>query len=94
MKRFKFPVFAAAVMAGALSFTMSHVAAQSRAKAVNVPTIPHEAVPNFFKNPPGIYTGENMGISTDSKGTETVPSSSRSTKPSSSRRDTSVWTFE
>ena len=68
MKRFKIPVFAAAVMAGALSFTMSHVAAQSRAKAVNVPTIPHEAVPNFFKNPPGIYTGENMGISTDSKG--------------------------
>jgi hypothetical protein len=33
-----------------------------------VPVIPHEAVPNFFKNPPGIYTGENMGISTNSKG--------------------------
>ena len=31
-------------------------------------TIPHEAVPNFFKNPPGIYTGENMGIATNSKG--------------------------
>jgi hypothetical protein len=26
-------------------------------------------VPNFFKNPPGIYTGENMGIATNSKGT-------------------------
>ena len=25
-------------------------------------------VPNFFKNPPGIYTGENMGIATNSKG--------------------------
>ena len=47
---------------------MSAIGAQSRAKAVNVPTIPHEAVPNFFKNPPGIYTGENMGITTDSKG--------------------------
>src|SRR5689334_25402656 len=42
--------------------------AQSRATATGVAVIPHEAVPNFFKNPPGIYTGENMGISTDSKG--------------------------
>src|SRR6187397_397431 len=42
--------------------------AQSRATATNVAVIPHEAVPNFFKNPPGIYTGENMGISTNSKG--------------------------
>ena len=33
-----------------------------------MPVIPHEAVPNFFKNPPGIYTGENMGIATNSKG--------------------------
>jgi hypothetical protein len=68
MKRFTIPALAAAVMAGVLSLTMSHVAAQSRAKAVNVPTIPHEAVPGFFKNPPGIYTGEHMGITTDSKG--------------------------
>ena len=44
------------------------VAAQTRATATNVATIPHEAVPNFFKNPPGIYTGENMGIATNSKG--------------------------
>jgi hypothetical protein len=44
------------------------LSAQTRATATNVPVIPHEAVPNFFKNPPGIYTGENMGISTDSKG--------------------------
>src|SRR6185295_10492144 len=34
----------------------------------NVPVIPHEAVPNFFKLPPGVYTGENMGIATNSKG--------------------------
>ena len=44
------------------------IAAQSRATATNVPVIPHESVPNFFKNPPGIYTGENMGIATNSKG--------------------------
>ena len=44
------------------------IAAQSRATATNVATIPHEAVPNFFKNPSGIYTGENMGIATNSKG--------------------------
>ena len=42
--------------------------AQTRATAANVPVIAHEAVPNFFKNPPGIYTGENMGIATSSKG--------------------------
>ena len=68
MKRFTIPALAAVAMAGALSATMTPVSAQSRAKATNVPTIPHEAVPGFFKNPPGIYTGENMGISTDSKG--------------------------
>jgi sugar lactone lactonase YvrE len=44
------------------------LAAQARATATNVATIAHEAVPNFFKNPPGIYTGENMGIATNSKG--------------------------
>jgi sugar lactone lactonase YvrE len=44
------------------------VSAQSRATATNVPVIPHEAVANFFKHPPGIYTGENMGIATNSKG--------------------------
>jgi hypothetical protein len=68
MKRFTIPALTAVVVAGALSLTMAPIAAQSRAKAVNVPVIPHEAVPNFFKNPPGIYTGENMGIATDSKG--------------------------
>src|SRR5215813_12973289 len=58
----------AAVVAGAGSLFYIPLAAQSRATATNVPVIPHEAVPNFFKNPPGIYTGENMGISTNSKG--------------------------
>src|SRR5262252_3660786 len=46
----------------------ARLAAQSRATATNVATIAHEAVPGFFKNPPGIYTGENMGIATNSKG--------------------------
>src|SRR5438552_14438434 len=63
---------ALAALAGVLSLTSSRfpvsVSAQSRATATDVPVIPHEAVPNFFKNPPGIYTGENMGIATNSKG--------------------------
>ncbi len=52
----------------AATLWFSPLSAQSRATATNVPVIPHEAVPNFFKNPPGIYTGENMGIATNSKG--------------------------
>jgi len=73
MKRFAVPGLAAIAMAGAFSLTTSPVKAQSRAKATNVPTISHEAVPNFFKNPPGIYTGENMfntphSIATDFQG--------------------------
>ena len=58
-------VCALALMGPHLSRPLS---AQSKATATNVPVIPHEAVPNFFKNPPGIYTGENMGIATNSKG--------------------------
>jgi hypothetical protein len=42
--------------------------AQGRATATNVPVIPHESVPNFFKLPAGVYAGENMGIATNSKG--------------------------
>jgi DNA-binding beta-propeller fold protein YncE len=44
------------------------VAAQTRATATDVAVIPHEAVAGFFKHPPGIYTGENMGIATSSTG--------------------------
>jgi sugar lactone lactonase YvrE len=58
----------AALLAGAVSLFSSAAWAQSRATATNVPVIPHEPVLNFFRNPPGIYTGENMGIATDSKG--------------------------
>src|SRR5919198_4559649 len=68
MKRCICLLFVAAVLAAGVSFITRPVAAQTKATAENVPVIPHEAVPNFFKNPPGIYTGENMGIATNSKG--------------------------
>jgi hypothetical protein len=42
--------------------------AQSKAKAENVPVIPHTSVPNFFKLPPDLYFGEGIGIATNSKG--------------------------
>jgi len=61
-------VAVAAIASLASPRLVTPVAAQSRATATNVPVIPHESVPNFFKNPPGIYTGENMGIATNSKG--------------------------
>lgn len=44
------------------------VLAQSKAKAENVPTIPHMSVANFFKLPPDLYFGEGIGIATNSKG--------------------------
>src|SRR5262245_63392896 len=56
------------MVALALAASGTRLPAQTKATVTNVATIPHEAVPNFFKNPPGIYTGENMGIATNSKG--------------------------
>src|SRR5262245_15440377 len=47
---------------------LAPLTAQSVAKATNVPIIAHESAGNFFKNPPDRYTGENMGIATNSKG--------------------------
>jgi hypothetical protein len=44
------------------------LAAQSKAKAENVPLIPYASVPNFFKLPPDLYFGEGIGIATNSKG--------------------------
>src|SRR6476469_3982031 len=44
------------------------LAAQTKAKAENVPVIPHTSVPNFFKLPPDLYFGEGIGIATNSKG--------------------------
>jgi hypothetical protein len=42
--------------------------AQTKAKAENVPEIPFESVPNFFKMPPDVYLGESMGVARNSKG--------------------------
>ena len=41
--------------------------AQNKAKAQNVPEIPHEIRP-FLKFPPGMYLGEAIGVATNSKG--------------------------
>src|SRR4029453_19144526 len=41
---------------------------QSKAKAENVPEIPHDSVPNFLKLPPTVYLGEGIGGATKSKG--------------------------
>src|SRR5262249_21833932 len=42
--------------------------AQNKAKAENVPVIPHTSVPNFFKLPADLYFGEGIGIASNSKG--------------------------
>ena len=44
------------------------LAAQTKATAENVPTIPHTSVPNFFKLPADLYLGEGIGIATNSRG--------------------------
>ena len=44
------------------------VAAQTRATATNVASDSARSRPQFLQEPAGIYTGENMGIATSSKG--------------------------
>src|SRR4030095_7914345 len=72
MRRFVGVISAIVASAVGLAFVgvpvTLQVGAQARATATNVAIIPHESVPNFFKLPPGVYTGENMGIATNSKG--------------------------
>src|SRR4051812_24168642 len=51
-----------------VSLAAVQLAAQSKAKAENVPVIPHTSVPNFFKLPADLYFGEGIGIATNSKG--------------------------
>jgi hypothetical protein len=51
-----------------VSLAAAQLAAQNKAKAENVPVIPHTSVANFFKLPPDLYFGEGIGIATNSKG--------------------------
>src|SRR6185503_2311467 len=44
------------------------LSAQTKAKAENVPVIPHTSVANFFKLPPDLYFGEGISVATNSKG--------------------------
>ena len=50
------------------SATLSPAALATRAKVENVPEIPFESVPNFFKLPSQLFLGEGIGIATNSKG--------------------------
>jgi len=59
---------AAALIAAAMLACPSPSWAQTQAKAVNVPEIPFESVPNFLKLPPNLYLGEGIGVATNSKG--------------------------
>src|ERR1700680_4001486 len=63
MKRY---LICAAVVGGLV--VAAPLFAQSKAKAQNVPEIPFDAVPNFFKLPPNLYFGEGIGVATNSKG--------------------------
>src|ERR1700674_410194 len=63
MKRY---LICAAVVGGLV--VAAPLFAQSKAKAQNVPEIPFDAVPNFFKLPPNLYLGEGIGVATNSKG--------------------------
>ena len=55
------------------------VFAQNKAKAQNVPEIPHEIHP-FLKLPPGMYLGEAIGVATTSKGHVLVYTRSANTR--------------
>jgi DNA-binding beta-propeller fold protein YncE len=50
------------------ALTASPTQLLQKAKAQNVPEIPYESVPGFFKLPAGLYLGEAMGVATNSKG--------------------------
>jgi hypothetical protein len=55
-------------LVAALVLAAAPLAAQSKAKAQNVPEIPFDSVPTFFKLPPNLYFGEGIGVATNSKG--------------------------
>ena len=54
---------------GVFAFLTGHpAAAQTKAKAENVPEIPYQSVSNFLKLPSTLYLGEGIGVATNSKG--------------------------
>lgn len=59
---------AAALITTAVLAGVQPALAQSKAKAENVPTIPHSSVPNFLNLPAGLYLGEGMGVARNSQG--------------------------
>src|SRR5580692_8896583 len=59
------PAFA---QSSAGSQPLSAAALAARAKVQNVPEIPYESVPGFFKLPPNLFLGEGIGIASNSKG--------------------------
>jgi NHL repeat-containing protein len=67
MRRYLTGSTIAVVVAAAIAAS-APLAAQSKAKAQNVPEIAYESVPNFLKFPPNIYLGEGIGVATNSKG--------------------------
>ena len=57
--------------AAAVSLLLSPVSAVAQSAATafgSAPDLPYEAVPNFFKMPPGDAMGEMQGVATNSKG--------------------------
>ncbi len=58
----------AAIIAVLAWLQVHPAAAQTKAKAENVPEISYQSVPNFLKLPPSLYLGEGIGVATNSKG--------------------------
>ena len=61
-------VWCAAILPALAQSQLSPAALATKAKVQNVPEIPFESVPNFFKLPANLYLGEGIGIATNSKG--------------------------
>ena len=61
-------VFIAGGVIAGLVIDAARCSRRAKAKAQNVPEIPYDSVPNFFKIPPNIYLGEGIGVATNSKG--------------------------
>src|SRR4029434_189355 len=56
------------ILAVFTSLTVHSAAAQTKAKAENIPEISYQSVPGFLKLPANLYLGEGIGVATNSKG--------------------------